>query len=305
MGSGRRLKIMVTKQCEDHALWISGRFFKTAVVRDEPYQCLGDPVDYIAKLKTSGIKVDLLSFMQEICETKPKHPFHQGWESLAVVPVTTYEHWWKNQINDKARNMIRKGPKHGVEYRVTGLTDEFINGVVAIYNESATRQGQAFWHYGKGFEEIKEHLATFTDRCEFVGAYHQGELIGFIKFVQGKEAASLMQIISKFAHRDKAPTNGLVAKAVEMCEQKGLRALHYSVWGRRRGLADFKKQAGFMQHDVPRYFVPLTFKGRVMLKLNLHRKLIDVIPEKWVDRIIALRERWKAFKTSKRHLKGQ
>ncbi len=288
---------MATKIIDNCALTISGRLFRTATVRDEPYDCVREPDRFVGKLKEARVGADLFTFMQEVSETTPRYPFHPGWESLAVIPVSTYENWFRKQINDKTRNMVRKPQKHGVEFRVTPLDDEFVNGGVSIYNETPVRQGKPFKHYGKDFETIKRDLSTFPGRSDFVGAYCKGELIGFIKFVRGNNVASLMHILSKVAHRDKAPTNGLVAKAVEMCAEQKLAYLHYSVWS-RRGLGDFKKHHGFVQHDVPRYYIPLTWRGRLMLKLNLHRGLVEFLPEKWVDELIVLRSRWNAFRAS-------
>lgn len=280
-------------------LAIKGRAFRMASMRHEPYQCLGDPETYIAKLRETGIRADLFTFMQEIAELTPKHSFHLERESLAVVPVTDYQNWWKKQVNDKTRNMIRKAQKNGVEFRLAELNDDFVRGVVEIYNEVPMRQGKAFSHYGMGFQEVKEHLNTFTQQSDFIGAYWNGELIGFVKFVRGNNVASLMQIISKIAHRDKAPTNGLVAKAVERCEEMKIQHLHYSVWS-KRGLGDFKRHLGFVQWDVPRYYVPLTLRGKLFLACKLHRNLAELLPDRLVDSLVRLRTRWNGLKVQTR-----
>jgi len=285
----------VTKQFEGEALTVSGRFFRTASVRDEPYQCLREPANYIAKLKEGGFSADLFSFLQPIADTTPRFDFHREAESLAVIPVSTYEQWWKKQVNDKTRNMVRKGQKAGVDYRLSGLTDELVQGVVQIYNETPLRQGKPFKHYGKSFETIKADLSTFPEQSSFLGAYFKGELIGFIKLVRGENVFSFMHILSMIAHRDKAPTNGLIAKAVEISAEQKIGLIHYSLWS-RRGLGDFKKHHGFVQYDVPRYFVPLNGKGSLMLKCKLHRELQDRIPERWIDDLVRLRARWNAFR---------
>ena len=284
----------------NQVLAINGRFVRIAKLRHEPYQCLSEPESYIARLKGAGTGADVFTFMQEISERTPRHSLQLEWESLAVVPVTTYENWWKRQINDKTRNVIRKSQKHGVEFRLADLDDDFVNGVVDIYNETPLRQGKPFTHYGMGFKEVKAHLNTFTEQSDFIGAYWKGELIGFIKFVRGKNVASLMQILSKIAHRDKSPTNGLIAKAVERCVELQLAHLHYSVWS-KRGLGDFKRHLGFVQWDVPRYYVPLTLRGRMFLGCRLHRNVAELLPDKWMDVLVGLRSRWH----SKRALAGQ
>lgn len=302
---GTDAESMVVKSIDGHCIATTGRLVKIAAVRDEPYECLGDPEDFVGRLKGEGFQADLFTFLQEISEPTPKYPFYQEWYSLAVVPVTSYENWWKNQVNGKTRNMIRKAQKSGLEFRIVEFDDHFVRGVMEIYNESPIRQGNPFKHYGKEFETIKRELSTFFTTSDFVGAYCKGKLIGFFKLVTGKNVASLMHIISRIAHRDKAPTNGLIAKAVELCAEREIAYLHYGIWS-RRGLGDFKKHHGFVCHNVPRFYVPLNSKGELMLKLNLHRKFVELIPKTLVDDLVLLRARLNLFRYSRpKTLKGQ
>ncbi len=276
-------------------LAVSGRFLKTARMHNEYYECLDDPECFLQKLRASRTNADLFTFLQEIGDQTPKYPFYYEPESLAVLPVSTYEHWWKKQINDKTRNMIRKAGKSGVELRECALDDTFVRAIMEIYNECPLRQGKPFKHYGKDFPTLQRDHATFLERSQFIGAFHGEEMIGFIKLVHGKNASSLMQIISKIAWRDKASTNALIARAVEVCAERGIAHLHYGIWS-RRGIGEFKKHHGFLQHDLPRYYVPLNFHGWLALKLLLHRELATHIPEGMHDRLVALRNRWNQFR---------
>jgi hypothetical protein len=122
-------------------------------------------------------------------------------------------------------------------------------------------------------------------------------MIGYIKMTSGNGAAGLMQILSRIADRDKAPTNALIAKAVELCVEKKIPYLHYALWG-SGNFALFKENHAFERYDVPRFFVPLTAGGRLMLKLGLHRKLVDQLPTKWREQLVAVRNRWNAFRYS-------
>ena len=126
------------------------------------------------------------------------------------------------------------------------------------------------------------------------------ELIGFTKLFYGDRVASLIHIISKVAHRDKAPTNALLAKAIEMTAAKRLSHLVFGSWS-RRGLGVFKSSHGFEPLEVPRYYVPLTLKGTVVLKFGLHRSVRERLPETWVDSLVELRNRWNAvrYRTAK------
>lgn len=282
---------MVVRWVDNHQISISGRLPRIARLRSEPYECLSTPEDFIGTLKDDGLPADIFTFIQELGDSVAVHGYHRELESYAVVPVTTYDHWWKKQIDAKTRNMIRKAEKSGVELRVAEFDDSLVAGIVEIYNETPVRQGKRFWHFGKDFETIKRDHETFLERSRFIGAFHGNELIGFAKLVRGRNVESLMQIISKVAHRDKAPTNALIAKAVQMCSDAKVPYLHYGVWS-RGGLGLFKKSHAFVRHDVPRYFVPLNARGRLALKVNLHRRWTEIVPEKWIERLAPLRQRW-------------
>jgi len=210
-----------------------------------------------------------------------------------VVSVSTFDHWWKKQVNDKTRNMVRKAQKAGVELRKAEFSDDFVQGIVKIYNESPVRQGKPFNHFGKDFATIKREHSEYLDRGELIGAYYKEELIGFVKLVHGRGVSNLMNIISLISHRDKAPTNALIARAVEICAERGVPYLHYGLWS-KRGLGDFKKHHAFERIDVVRYFVPLNVQGSIALGLKLHRNLADVLPENVVNVLAGWRARWNA-----------
>ena len=59
---------------------------------------------------------------------------------------------------------------------------------------------------------IRADTATYLERSEFLGAYYNGELIGFLKIVYVDQLGCLMQIMSKIGHQDKRPTNALIVK---------------------------------------------------------------------------------------------
>jgi hypothetical protein len=124
--------------------------------------------------------------------------------------------------------------------------------------------------------------ATYLDRSEFLGAYFNDELIGFIKIIYVDQVATLIQIVSKIEHQDKRPTNALLAKAVEVCDKKGAKFLLYTKFiydeNRSSPLTEFKRRNGFEEIRYPRYSVPLTLKGALAVKLGIHRGLRRLIP---------------------------
>ena len=109
-----------------------------------------------------------------------------------------------------------------------------------------------------------------------------------------------MQILSKASHSDKSPTNLLIAKAIELCAERKISYIVYSkyTYGKKGSvsLLNFKRHNGFKQIDIPRYYVPLTLIGKAALKLKLHRGIIEMMPEKMVEKLRNAKFAWYARK---------
>lgn len=266
-------------------------FLRRAWVYDEWYADVDNPASIIETLKKVSPKPDLFIFVQRIPHVKPLFPYYWEPESWAVLRVSTFDHWWHKQITDKTRNSTRKAEKKGVILKRPEFDDAFVQGMVEIFNEIDVRQGRPFWHYGKDFETVKRDFSKYLFRESLIGAYFEDELIGFIMLGYAGEFAVIGQIISKIGHRDKSTNNALMAEAVRVCEEKSIPFLLYAGWD-ERSLGKFKKHNGFERFDVPRYFVPLTLKGRVALSLKLHRGVKNIIPEKVKDRLRDFRNRY-------------
>jgi len=275
---------------------VTGSWLKTAQPRDEWIHDITEPASFVRGLLKSRLSADLFSFWQRPPDTEPHFNYYYEWDPVAVLPVSTYEHWLKKQINMQARNKVSKAQKKGVIVQRATFDDDFIRGMVAIFNESAIRQGMKFWHFGKDFETVKREFSRYLFREELFGAYFNGELIGFIFLMDGGHIAILGQIISMIRHRDKAPNNALIAKAVEVCADKKVPFLSYAVWPAPGSFRDFKKHNGFECVEVPRYYVPLTLKGRVALKLKLHRGAAARIPAGLLSQLKGLRAQFYAWR---------
>jgi len=265
---------------------VHGRWVRIAEVRADfwlPGQAVHDPASAVAQLKERGVKADIFSFVQKLPETAPKYLYPMEWDNVAAIPVTSYEEWWEKRLPQVARKNVKRAAKRGVVVRVVPYDDELVRGIVEIHNDTPTRQGRPFSHYGKEFQVVKEDYGSFLDRSEFIGAYLGRELIGIIKLIYlGGETASIMQLVAKTAHYDKRPTSPLIAKAVELCVEKGIPYLTYGkyVYGNKtqNSLTEFKCRNGFERINLPRYFIPLTRWGALAIKLKLHLSLIELLP---------------------------
>jgi hypothetical protein len=277
---------------------IKGKLIRLGFIDGEGYQFLEEPEAALRTLRESGTRIDLFTFIQKLSDPSPKYDYPQEWDNMAVLPVTTYDHWMTKQIDCKVRNMVRKAAKSGILVREIPFDESLVQGIYAVYNESPVRQGKFFRHYGKDLDSVRSMTATFLDRAIFIGAFLKDEFVGFIKLVydEDRNQAGLMNILAMFRHRDKAPTNALVAQAVQSCAERGIPYLWYAhmSYGKKRRdtLADFKRHNGFQRVQLPRYYVPLNMMGRMALTLGLHHQVNDWIPESLIASYRRIRKLW-------------
>jgi hypothetical protein len=270
--------------CGKQAL-VEGKLVRVARLDAEGYDFFDDPELALEAIRKSGAGADLFTFTQKLSDTSPKYSYPMEWDNFAALRVTTFDDWMTKQIDFKARNKARKAAKNGVAVKEVPFDDELVKGISAIYDETPVRQGKPFWHYRKDFAAVRSMNATFMDRSIFIGALFEGNLIGFIKLVtnEDRSQAGLMQIVSMMRDRDKAPTNALIGQAVRSCADRGISHLWYAnfSYGKKQedSLAEFKRHNGFQKIDVPRYYIPLTLKGKIALRFGLHHKTNDWVPE--------------------------
>ncbi len=264
----------------------------TVGLEDDWYEDVRDPASVVGILREAKtVRPDLFTFWQRMPDVEPRFPYHRIWEDIAVLPVTSYDHWLKSQIKSRVRNQIRKTEKDGLIVKEVPYDDDFVGGMTTIFNESPIRQGRRYWHYGKDFETVKLQFSRFVFRERMIGAYYEGEMVGFMMLADAGGFALTGQIISSLKHRDKSPNNALIAKAVEVCAANGFPYLIYLFWS-DDSLAEFKRRCGFERVRVPRYYIPITWKGALALKLGAQGGWKGMIPGPVKSRLKRLRAHW-------------
>ena len=278
---------------------VAGRWIRMASVQDEDWidrTAATDPETFIRTIKDRNLGADIFAFSQKLPETAPKYDYPYEWDNAAAIPITSYEEWWEKRLPQVTRKNIRRAVKRGVSAKVVEFNDDLVRGIIEIHNDTPTRQGVPFAHYGKDFSVVKRDYGTFLSSSEWVGAYIGNELIGILKLIKMGNVASIMQIVTKTEHYDKRPTNVLIEKAVALCQRQGIAYLVYGkfVYGNKTKstLTEFKRRNGFERIDYPRYYVPLTAKGRIALKLRLHLGLLSVLPAGVISALLGVRSRY-------------
>jgi hypothetical protein len=290
---------------EGRAIVVNGRWLRIAHVRDEEVAenaAIDDPTSFLARLGESKLHADIFAFRQKLLDDVQRLNFPVYWDNLAVIPTTSYSEWWEKRLSQDGRRNVRRAEKRGVRIELVRFDDNLVRHIKSIYDETPVRQGRRFWHYGKTPEHVREENGTYLERSEFLAAYLDEEMIGFIKLIYVDGAASISQILSKNAHYDKRPANALIARAVELCEKRRKSHLIYCNYNygkaNNSSLTEFKRRSGFEKLSVPRYYVPLTKRGAVAVRLNLHRGVRELLPAGIVVPLLKLRARYYARQTA-------
>ncbi len=225
--------------------------------------------------------LDIFSFLERrwCCPIpEPSKLWAMAEDNIAILHLLSYEEWWKD-IGKKTRNMVRKAEKANIQTFVTEPNEKLAEGIWKIYNETPVRQERAFPHYGLPLQVVKEGVIPRIDET-YIGAYLQGELVGFINLVSGDRIAIISQILSLQKHSDKAVNNALIAKAVEICVLKKWEWLMYGRIGNHPSLDNFKRNNGFRKFPLKRFYLPITRKGRIAIGIGLHRDIKDAMPDR-------------------------
>jgi len=298
---GQNTLVAATEICGRTVIAKGGRI-KTASILDEEVaegELVKDPEAFVVALKQSGLDADVLTFFQRLPDVVPKFQQHFEWDNYAVVDTSNFDAWWE-KLPQEARKNTRRSTKRGVVVKSVPYSDQLAQGIHKLCNESPVRQGKPFWHYGKDFETVKREHGTFADRSEFVAAYFQDELIGFIKMVYVDRLAVILHILAFNSHYDKRPLNALITKAVEICAQKGVGYFVYGsyIYGNKKdsSLVEFKRRNGFEQVNFPRYYIPLTLKGKIYVALRLYRGVVGLLPGPVLNVLLKIREKMYARK---------
>jgi hypothetical protein len=217
--------------------------------------------------------VDLFSFIDRsfLRKSNDNLDFYHCPETIGLLHTESYDAWLKS-LPARERTAVRKTARIGLTTHVVDVDEGFIEAAHKIYNETPVRQGRKYSGFGITIDDVRKKFANLQT-SKVIGAYLDNKLIGLIWVEFGDRVAAMMSFLSLISYRNKNPNNALIAAAVKLCDEKGYRYLTYGNMGYNPGLDFFKKNNGFRRVAVSRYFVPLTFKGQLAIKMNLCRSV--------------------------------
>ena len=281
-----KLRSVPAIEWNDRKIVITGKYLKTAKIFDDfldsrPIYDLNSIVENIKQ----STNADLFTFLGDFSraaedgmQDRAFDNYYFEYDSLAVIRINSYEHWYKKELKKQTRTRLKKALRLGVEVRPVPLDDELIAGIEKIFNETPIRQKTLFWHYGKSFAQIKKEISTYSNVSTFIGAHLNKELVGFAKLINCGKFGRANQILSLIKHHDKPIMNALISGLVETCVKDQIPYLVYGRWVEGT-LGHFKQNNAFKKIAIPRYYVPLSFLGRVFLKTRMHKGVKTYIPD--------------------------
>jgi len=296
---GRWIQVPAMK-FDEKIIVVTGTWIKLAVVHDEVWldSELENPEACVEKLRkrmAQGLRADIFTFTQKLPDTIPRYNYHLELDSVAAVKTSSFKEWWEN-LPQESRKNARRSHKRGVTISVLEFGDELIQGIVGINNDAPMKQGRTNDHYGKSLELVRKDQESFQGRSDFICAHVGEEMIGYLKLVYRGQVAAILNLTCKPSHFDKRPSNALLTKAIELCEQKGITHLTYGKFSygnkRNSSMREFKIRNGFEEILVPRYYIPLTPWGEVCTRLKLYRGLVGILPESVIALGVGARAKW-------------
>src|SRR5271167_322544 len=108
--------------CEKDIM-LRGRLIRIGRLEGEKHTFPDDPAAMIAGLQNSNARADIFTFLQSVSVPTPKYPYAFEYDNFAVLPVSTFEHWWNHQIRSYPRNRARQAEKRGVVLREVPFGD--------------------------------------------------------------------------------------------------------------------------------------------------------------------------------------
>lgn len=229
-------------------------------------------------------KADVFTYLCPDFRSHKLFPLPSGrltYDKVAVLEVSTHAAYLA-ALSPKRRKWVRRAERDLTVGEEPWLAAA--RTVHTVFNETPTRQGARFPHYGAPFQQVVNGM---RNGGIWIVARHRGPVdidatgIGFAHLVGHGATCMLEQLLSLATCRDLNPNDALVSEAVAWCERKGWPYLTYGRMGTgtHPTLDQFKAHHGFRPVECRRCTVGLTAIGRLAVKLHLDLPVQDIVPD--------------------------
>jgi GNAT superfamily N-acetyltransferase len=232
-------------------------------------------------------KVDVISFLDGGKSRNLAAEFNTGWlksyDILLMHEVRSFQYWW-TKVGKKTRNMVRKAEKNGVITSAIQPSGMLAKDICRIYNSTQKKQKRRNNDYGKTNQEVLKEITSSPDYV-FIVSCLNNEVVGFSQLVFYLDTVFIKRLLSLENYRDKGINNALLAKAIEISADRGVKKLIFAHWNPwtfpEESLINFAINNGFRLCKVTRYYAPLTWNGKVLIHLLTRKKIIYAI--QWLN----------------------
>lgn len=214
-------------------------------------------------IKMSGYKALVLCYLKEdsigeqIVSYGGKLIAFQGWESASLFDTTkSYDEIYRLVYDCKARNMIRKAKKNGIQCRQIQILNHVADAVDCTKSKPE-RHGSvmpAYYREEELYQQRQKALSSIL-RGQLIsfGAFAGDKMVAYINTIRSHHEAIISNLLSHADYWKYAPNNALFDEIIKYyCEDNEIKHLMYSFDG-VEGVDKFKHGIGFKGVPVMRY----------------------------------------------------
>ncbi|WP_084780380.1 lipid II:glycine glycyltransferase FemX [Bacillus massilinigeriensis] len=188
--------------------------------------------------------------------------------TTAVDLTPTLEEIRNNYSSQNIRN-IKKAKREGVEI-IQSTQQEEIKAFIEMYYETMDRNEASQFYYFPASYFFRQMEETDLSNTVLLLAKCNGEIIGGILFIYGKEYAHYHLGASRSDYLHLRVNNLLFDAMIELSKSLGLKALHLG-GGKVEGDSLYKFKASFSNHNDYQYYL-----GKQIFNEETYRELIEI-----------------------------
>lgn len=198
-----------------------------------------------------------------------------------ILPLSTFDDFWKKSMDRKARNQYRKFEKMGGIVRQIN-PGKYSKEIFECNMSKAKRQGRKL---PKSYTDYDTMLKSMMEPA--LGAFIDGKLVGYAFLCVEPGAAKISRFIVHANYQRFCVSEGLMVNSIRYLLSKGIRRVQYGQWGKyHKSLNKFLEHFGFEKTESYK-----THHGKAAVKNLVKDCLKKIVPERLSS--IVLRLNWR------------
>ena len=202
-----------------------------------------------------------------------------------ILRITSnFDEIWSKSFNKKVRNLVRKFKKSGGI--VADLKDpiDYINDIMECNLSQPIRQGKplpiSYIDRNLVYNGLISLKREYNERFRFYGAFIDNKLVGYAYILWHNGHAYISRFLIHRKYKRYGTSEGLLSGIIEDLSQTNkINIIQYAYWAPRSspGVDHFLRQHGFKNGKEIAFFIPLTYKGKLLLYALKQRRYIEEI----------------------------